>query len=244
MPLIMTYTKDEILVLGISLIMMVGISVFLMFLLKGKAEKTKKIPFLIITIILLILEITKQIRAIINGYSSWVIPLHFCSTYWLWFTLANFTKGKFQKSMQTVAIVSSFYLFALFYFDPTSIIGDVCKNIFLDFDTFHTFFFHHLVLLYFILSIFLKQWKFEYSHLTPWAICMGVYYSVAVFFANLFNTNYMNILYSNIFFMEKIRLNLGQVFYNILLGLLTVGVGLFVIFVTTKIIKSKENKNV
>lgn len=239
----MNYSKDEFLVLGISLAVMVAVSVLLGVLLKNKSSKIKSIPFLVITIVLIALEVVKQILAIVNGYSMWTFPMHFCSTYFVWFALANFSKGKFGGAMKTVAFVASFYLVALFYINPTSIIGDACKNVFESFGTFHTFFFHHLVILYFMLSIALKQCKFEFKHIVYWVVSMTIYYITAVIFANVFDVNYMNILYSNIGFMEDLRLAIGQVGYNIILGLLTVGVGAAVIAVLTKILKIREKKH-
>lgn len=238
----MNYTKDEFLVLGISLAVMILSAIFLGVLLKNKSEKIKQIPFIVITILIIALELIKQIRAIINGYDMWTFPMHFCSTYFVWFALANFTKGKFKKAMQTVAIMSSFYLFALFYFNPVSIIGDACKNIFYSFSTFHTFIFHHLVLYYFILSVALKQIKLEKSHIYYWLVSMLIYYCLANVFAHSFNVNYMNILTSNIGFMENLRLSIGQVGYDIILGLLTIGAGAVIIALLLLITRKKGEK--
>ena len=240
----MNYSKDEIIVLGISLFAIILLSMVLGAFLKNKSEKVKKIPFLTITILLVVMEAIKQIRSVLNGYSMWSFPLHFCSTYFIWFSLANFTKGKFQKAMQTVAVVSSFYLVALFYFNPTSIIGDACKHVFLNFGTFHTFFFHHLVILYFFLSLTLKQFDFKKEHSIYWLITIATYYLIAVTFAHIFDVNYMNILTSNIPFMESLRQATGQVFYTFVLGLLTVGVGAIIILILSYLTNKRRNKNV
>ena len=142
----MAYSKDDIVVLSITAVIMVAISVLLGIFLRKKSEKVKQIPFIIITVLLLGMELVKQILGIVNGYSKWDLPLHFCSTYFIWFSIAHFSNGKFSKAMQTVAFVASFYLVALFYFNPQSIIGDASSDIFGSFDSFHTFTFHHLVI--------------------------------------------------------------------------------------------------
>lgn len=238
----MNYTKDEILVLAVALAVMILTAVLFRFWLKNKSEKVRQIPFLIITILIVVLEVVKQIRTIITGYDMWTFPMHFCSTYFIWFSLANFTKGKFSSAMKTVAIVASFYLVALFYINPVSIIGDACKNIFYSFNTFHTFLFHHLVIFYFILSIALKQVKFEKSHVYYWLVSMLIYYCTANIFAHVFQVNYMNILTSNIGFMENLRLSIGQVGYDIILGLLTVCSGAVIIDLLLLIARKKGEK--
>ena len=86
-----------------------------------------------------------------------------------------------------------------------------------------------------MLSIALNQLQPRYSHIIYWLVSMTIYYVTAVTFANIFNVNYMNILESNIGFMESLRISCGQVIYNIVLGLATVGCGAIIIAVVCKI---------
>ena len=111
----MNYTKAELVVLSVSLLVIIGISVALRCVLKNKSEKAKQIPFFVITIILLVLEVIKQVLAMQGGYSIGALPMHFCSTYFVWFSLANFTKGKLRTAMQTVAFVATIYFVLLFF---------------------------------------------------------------------------------------------------------------------------------
>lgn len=238
----MNYSKDEIVVLSISAGVILVIALILGFLLRNKSDKIRKIPLLVITIILLALEVVKQILSIATGYSFWALPLHFCSTYFIWFSLAHFTKGKFQKAMQSVAFVASLYLVALFYFDPVSIIGHACSNVFETFFTFHTFFFHHLVLLYFVLTIALKQVDLKLSHSIHFLVSMAIYYAVAVTCAHLLQVNYMNILTSSIPFMESLRLAIGQVGYTIILGIIVICAGAIIIALGSIIQKKIQEK--
>lgn len=240
----MNATKEEWLILGLVLLAIIGIAIGLGFALRKKDEKIRRIPLIVITIVLVVLEIIKQTTSIIDGYSMWSFPLHFCSTYFIWFSLANFTRGKFQKAMQCVAFVASFYLLVLFYFDPTSIIGSSTTAVFASFYNFHTFVFHHLVLLYFFLTITLKMVDFKPKYCLHFSISMAIYYCIAVIFANIFSVNYMNILHSSIGFMENFRLACGQIIYNIALGLLTVFVGTIIILILHLILKKiKEKKS-
>lgn len=238
----MAYSSDDVVVLSITAAVMVVISVLLGVFLRKRSEKIKQIPFLVITILLLVMEFVKQILSIIDGYSTWTIPLHFCSTYFIWFSIANFSKGKFSKAMKTVAFVASFYLVALFYFNPQSIIGDATSDLFGSFGNFHTFFFHHLVILYFCLTIALFNFRFELKHVYYWLISITSYYGIAVLFAHLLDTNYMNILTSNVSFMESMRLAIGQVGYTIIFGLMTIGVGAIIILIASLVTRHVEKK--
>lgn len=239
----MPYSNDDVVVLSITAAVIVVISVLLGVFLRKKSEKIKQIPFLVITIFLLGMELVKQILAIVEGYQPWTIPLHFCSTYFIWFSIANFSKGKFSQAMKTVAFVASFYLVALFYFNPQSIIGPACSNVFGSFDNFHTFTFHHLVILYFCLTVALNNFHFKIKHLYYWLISITTYFGIAVLCAHLLNTNYMNILTSNVDFMEAMRLSIGQVGYTIILGLMTIGVGAIIILVASLITKKLQEKH-
>lgn len=240
----MKYSQDEIIVLSIALGIIVLIAIFIAILLRKKSDTIKSIPLLVITIILVGMEIVKQVKAFVGGYDLWTIPLHFCSTYFIWFSLANFTKGQFKNAMRVVAFIASFYLVALFYFDPVSIIGKSCSDIFGSFNNFHTFFFHHLVILYFFINLFMWNIKFQFKHVLYWLVSMSCYYIFAVIMANLLDVNFMNILVSNIPFMENLRMSCGQIIYNIVLGVLMIGVGAGVIAIITLITNKRRNKNV
>ena len=147
----MEYTKAELIILPIAFLSMLGIALFLRRLLLNKPEKIQKIPFIIIAILMLVGEFAKQIRGIIVGYNLWWLPLHFCSAFFLWFSLAEFTKGEFARRMRSVAFLATLCLFVAMYFNPRSIIGNACENIFSSFLSAHTFFFHHLAIFYFLL---------------------------------------------------------------------------------------------
>lgn len=238
----MGYTEAEFIVLGISLLVILAISFVLRLVLKNKSNMAKQAPFFVITVILLVLEIIKQVLAMQGGYSIGALPMHFCSTYFVWFSLANFTKGKFRAAMKTVAFVSTIYLVALFYFAPVIVIGDACKNIFATFGSFHTFVFHHLVILYFFLCLFLKNYHFEKRHLLHWVVSISAYYLLAVFVANKTGVNFMSILYCEIQYIDNIRLTVGQLAYNIGLGIVTVGIGACIIALASHYTQKKEKK--
>ena len=237
------YTSAELILLPISLLVMVGIAFLLRLLLKDKSEKLQSIPFIVITILLWAGEIAKQILDITSedGYSYWTIPLHFCNTYFIWFALAEFTTGKLRRHMQSIAFVMTLYLFVGFYVYPRFIIGDACEHVFLTFSDAHTFFFHHLVILYSILTIVFGRFHPTKKDLIIFPICMAGYFATAVTFAHLLDTNYFNLLESLVPLMEAIRVNAGQVVYTLFFGTAMVSLGTILLFVCLKV-KAKMEK--
>jgi len=237
------WSKNDLIVLPITLAIIILISLLLYFLLKNKSEKVRMIPIMIITIIMLILEVIKQIRAILTGYSTWTIPLHFCSLFLYFYPLACFTKGKIQEFGKTMSFVCSCWMTTLFYFNPGTIIGsDTTASILLDFSTFHTFIYHHLVILFLLTSLLLKNYNFKKNSLIHVVIGFSIYAVVMIPLAHILQTNFCNILESNIAFMESLRINVGQILYTIIMYILSITGGLTAISVPLIITYCKTNK--
>lgn len=127
----MAYGKSEIIVLPIMLVLIVILSFSLSKLLNNKPNYIKRIILASIPTIMLVMEIVKQITSIINGYSWFTLPLHFCSLYMIWFSFAEFGKGRFREFGQTVSMSTSILFLIMFYINPTSIIGNSCSNVLL-----------------------------------------------------------------------------------------------------------------
>ena len=117
--------------------------------------------------------------------------------------------------MKNVAFLATLCVVFAMYLSPKSIIGSACENLFSDFLTAHSFFFHQLVVFYFLLSISLNRIKFRKKDCYYWAVSMFSYFVVAAFFAYALNTNYFSILQSNAVILENFRLTYGQTAYNI-----------------------------
>ncbi len=215
------YTTAELVLLPVCFLVMVGIAVLLRFLLKGKTEKIRSIPFIVITILLWVGEIIKQILELTSakGYDFWALPLHLCSTYFIWFALAEFTGAKIRVRMQNIAFVMTLYVVVGLYAGPRTIIGSSCENVFASYSTAHTFFFHHLVILYALLTVALGRFHPQKKDVWLFAGCMAAYFVIACACAHLLKENYLNLLYSNVPFMEALRVQAGQVVYTIVYGL-------------------------
>lgn len=241
------WTKADLIVLPIALVLIVLLSILICFLTRNKSKLVKQIPLMTISVALLILEIVKQAIYIQRGYDLWAIPLHFCSLFLYFFPLASFFFGKVGDFGKTMSFVCGALFLALFYINPDSVIGNACANIFSSFLTFHTFIYHHFIILFFLIMLISKL--YQPSKLDFLFAFLGVtlYAVFAIPVAHVLDVNFCSILTSVIPFMEELRLTAGQVFYTIILYLFGVCGGLFAVglanLVSTCLRRQKEDKS-
>ncbi len=236
------WTKAEAIVLPIALVIVLFVAILISYLLRNKREIIKKIPLMIITTIVLVLEVIKQILSIMDGYETWSIPLHFCSLFLYFYTFASFCKGKVAEYGKTMCFVAATFFIILFYINPSSIIGSSSENIFLTFNTFHTFVYHHLILLFYFIMLFSKLYKpskRDYIYVIVW---ITSYALVAIPLAHILDTNFCNLLTSNIPFMETLRLNAGQFVYTMVMVLFGLVGGELIVLVSNLIYKKIKNR--
>ena len=107
------------------------------------------------------------------------------------------------------------------YLYPPLLLGSSTSAIFASFANFLTFFFHQLVVLYLVLSLFFGDYKPRLKDCINNIVCVSIYASYALPVAYTTGSNYVNILHGQVAFLENIRLAVGQVVYNI--GLFVAG---------------------
>ncbi len=207
-------TTDKI-VLPICLLISIAISVLLGFLLKDKPNKVKEIPRTIIAVFLVLFEIFKIIYHLVKGtFELRFIPLHFCSTFLFWFPLSAFGKGFIKKLGDFAGFTASIMFVIIFYIAPSFIIGDATSGFFDNFYNFHTLIFHNVVVLYFALTITLKLYKPSYKDFKYVIIAFTIYFLIAVPSAHLLNTNFTNLLRSEVPFIRKFINTYGHAIYT------------------------------
>lgn len=211
----MVWSESEKIVLPIMLVCIIAIAVVVGIILKNKSKKIKSLPLQIVAGIVVILELIKQIRNIVTGFSPWALPLHFCSLFLFFFPFAQFGTEKSKTYGKPVALICALAMFLLFYINPGSVIGDSSANVFANFGSFHTFTFHHLVILYVALSFALGDYTPKKKDFLSVLIIMGAYYIIGMSASHIFDVNYCNFLTSNIGFMESLRLSAGKLVYSI-----------------------------
>ncbi len=237
------WTEAEGTVLPIALIMTLFISILIAYLLRKKSELIRRIPLMIITAITLTLELVKQILYIMSGYDLWAIPLHFCSLFLYFYPLASFFKGKVGEFGKTMCFIAGSFFLLMFYINPRSIVGSSCEDIFKTFNTFHTFTYHHLIFLFYFTMLFSKLYKPSKDDFLYAFIGIGAYVLVAIPLAHILNTNFCNLLTSNIPFMETFRQNYGQVVYTIAMILFGIGGGEVIVLIPNLIFKKVKKED-
>ena len=220
------YTDAEKRLIPLMFLILLAITLLLWLLLRKKSAFWQGIPFKVITVALIGGELAKQIISINNGYDFWHLPLHFCSTYFIWFSLAEFSRGKMQKTMRNVAFVATLYLFVGLYGYPGGIMSNVCDDVFETYFTAHSFIYHHLVILYMMLTIAFKRFQPRKRDAFTWMACFALYFTAATICAYTFEQNYFDILNSEpLPIFEPVRLAVGQFWYDAGLAFVVVFLG-------------------
>lgn len=196
-----------------ALAVMLVLSIVLRLLLGKKDIKIRMIPLQIISVLLLLLEIGKQLVSFSRGYSLYHIPLHFCSL--LLFTLPAmaFYNGKYTAQVRTVGTSICGAIFWLTAIYPCLIYsaGNI-ECFFTDFLDAHTVTFHNLAMLAFLLILFLDLHapapRGEHRIIV---LFLTVFCIIAAVASQLLKTNYAGFYHCNVPFVEDIRLSLQPV---------------------------------
>lgn len=234
------WSAKEKIILPIMIVVLLILAIGICLLTRNKSEKIKRLPLFIITIIILVLEVAKQIYNICIGYNLWAIPLHFCSLFMFFYSFSNFGKGKLKRFGDIMTVCCTFLVILLFYINPSNIIGESCENVFANFSSFHTFTYHHLLFLYYFIFLGSNLILAKFSDL--WYILIGIvsYAIVAVTFAYSLNVNFCSILHNSVNFLEAIRGSAGAVVYTLVL--FTIGVlGAMAVYVVYTLLNRKIN---
>ena len=228
-------------------------------MLKGK-DKAKTWILRGIAIAILVLEVAKQTKNLLNpdGYSLYALPFHYCSLFLLILPLHSFARGKFKKLVDGISFATLSSLFFVYIVVPTVLYPDSnFKTYFTSFGSFHTITFHHLVVLYLFLAIAFRAFDLKIKRDFPIiATFLSVFVIISTFFSYTLNTNYHNLLKSNVDIIEdlvRVPLNnaLGGIGQAIYVGLMFVfttviayaGYALISIFYNLVIVRKKKQKS-
>ena len=133
---------------------MVLAAVILRFAIGKKAHNIRMIPFRILTAILILLEIGKQVQSLRLGYDLYHLPFHFCSLFIFMLPSMALWRGKHSQTVYgiTAALCTATALLTLIY--PNLIYSAWDVNHFYDnYFAFHTVAFHNIVIFQCILII-------------------------------------------------------------------------------------------
>ena len=216
--------------------------------LKNKDLETRLLPLKICTVLLLILEAAKQITGVVTGYSTYWIPLHFCSLFLFIHPFACFYKGKHRDKLLLLAGVVSTCLFLFMAVYPNVVYSDDAIRSMWNYITgrggsffeLHTVLFHGIGTFTFFLFIFQGLARFNTKKDVPLVIMTyGLYCLIVGPLAQLIDTNFNNFVHSNAPFLENVRLSIrnsigeipGQTVYVLMISAGTVLVPLLAYFI-------------
>ncbi len=209
------YSQSQKNFMPLALVVMIVLCVVLRLALKNKKDNIKNIPLTVIALLLLLLEIGKQIYYIFFvDYITYALPFHFCTLVIFVIIITQIFGKKVNGFFKPIAFSFSGLVTFMLYIAPTSLIGNSLDNLFFSYYTFHTFAFHHLVVFYFLLTISLNVYKPRLLDAIKPILGIIFYGTYATPIAFALNTNYVNILRSTIGFLENIRLTYGQFIYD------------------------------
>lgn len=198
-----------------AMVSIVLISLVLKLTVGKKDRNIRMIPVQVIAVLLVLLEIGKQIVSFTDGdgYDLYSIPLHFCSIYLFALPVMAFYKGKHRATVTAVvsAMCVGLVLFMVIYPNlifPASDVINFGKN----YMCFHTVVFHNLVLLatalIFVLDLTFPAQKGEKRWLTVATLC---FCAVAGSMAQLLQTNFANFYSCNVPPVEAFRVSMQGV---------------------------------
>ncbi len=216
--------------------------------LRNKDLEKRLLPLKTCTVLLLLLEAAKQIVGIVTGYSTYWIPLHFCSLFLFIHPIACFYKGKHRDKFILLAGVVSTCLFLFMAVYPNVVYSDDAIRSMWNYITgrggsffeLHTVLFHGIGTFTFFLFIFQGLARFNTKKDVPLVIMTyGLYCLIVGPLAQLIDTNFNNFVHSNAPFLEEIRLGiinslgafLGQTVYVLMISAGTILVPLIAYFV-------------
>ena len=175
-----------------------------------KSLKIRMIPFQILAVVIVLLEIGKQALSLQRGYDLYHLPFHFCSLFLFTLPAMAFYRGKHQKTVGAITsgVCASLFLLMLIY--PALIYSAAnIREFFTNYFSFHTVAFHNIVMLAFLLIVAL-----DLHEPAPKGECKAnLFFTigfciVSASMAQLLQTNYANYYSCNIAPLEAVRVSL------------------------------------
>ena len=211
------WTKAHLVTVLPAFVAMLVIALLMRKWLLKKPYETRMIPIKIISVIILLIEVGKQAVSVARGYDPYHLPLHFCSIFVYVLPLFAFYRGKGKEKAASVACASMIALFIGMLIIPNVIYTDArIETFFEDYLSFHTVFFHNLVIFALFLSLLLDLHRPSGKRAEViFAALFGLAFSlIAAAASHLLQTNFSNFLYSTVSIMkdltDKVRAALGD----------------------------------
>ena len=186
---------------------MILLSLLLRKKLKNKPFETRMIPIKVIAVILILIEVGKQGLSLIQGYSLYHLPFHFCSLLLFMLPTMAFYRGKHRNNLFAItASLCAAVSFLMLAYPCLIYSSDNILEFFTNYFSFHTVFFHNLVLLALMLIPALDLMPtMDKAAQRSVGLFIIVFSVVAAILANLLQTNFHNMYECNVPIIESVR---------------------------------------
>lgn len=201
------WTRDHLITVLPAFLAFFIIALVMRILLIKKSYEIRMIPLKIIAVILVVIEIGKQICSASLGYNLYHIPLHFCSIFLYVIPLFAFYRGKGQENVRAISVATMTSLLIGMLVIPDVIYSsDRIPLFFTDYLSFHTVFFHNLVIFALFLTIALDLCKPNGSRgEVVFVVLFGtVFVAIAASMSHILDTNYSNFLHSTVGIIKEL----------------------------------------
>ena len=189
-----------------ALVLMLLSGIVLYRLLGKKDWKTRMLPIQILACILLAVEVGKQVLSLQHGYDLYHLPFHFCSLFIFMLPIMAFYRGKHHQKVAAVTAALCMAVLLLMLIYPNLIYGaGNIQAFFTDYFSFHTVFYHNLVMLAAVLILALKLYVPQKGDWKAVAWFMTGFCTVAASLAQILKTNFANFYRCNIPVLETVR---------------------------------------
>ena len=191
------YTKYDAMVMLPIMTGLVLITILTWWLLRRKKGWMRRVPFIVIVVIVLALEIAKQAWSLTqiptHGFNHWYLPVHISSAFIFFAPFAAFSKPESKFGRVAFMITISFALFISIgtVFLPEMVFGNIIGRLINNSagrETFvfcHSIIYHALVLLFVMLVIALRPCKAKWRDIGYIALAFALFLVLTGTMANV-----------------------------------------------------------
>jgi hypothetical protein len=194
------WPTEHLCVIPPSFVVMIAITIVLKYTIGKYPLAVRLIPIKIIGVILIILELMKQIYSLITGYDLFDLPFQFCSFFLVVIPITGFYNGKYTDEFNSITCTCCLCLLLFTSVCPTLIYNVYSiREYFKDFRAFHTVTFHEFAIFSFFIIVGLRIHvptnKLQLKPIIYFIISFVIF---AAAMSNILKENYANFYYCTV----------------------------------------------
>lgn len=254
------YSKNLQIFSTIAYVLAIVIALIFRYFFKDKDDKKKHIPLFIISGLIIVFEICKQLRnatgfdyrfifGMFRGkyreFDAYALPFHFCSffTFWCIFQMIFINNEKLGKFFDNMSFLWATFIVLLIIFYPQMIWGNDIERIYDENEIIHGVYFHWFVLVYWFTDLLLRVYEFDFKKIYQAPLCMLIFGAIAIPAAHIFKKNFCSIYsYEGWEFLKPV-FDKGYVAYNGLLIVIGIVLSLVIYLLITAVDKLRKKIN-